>query len=272
MNALYTHALKQKNQLQQDLLKFENENLTAPISLQGAISATLVSFEKSIKQYSDFLKNNKNIKKPSSLTSTSIESSSASSSIDKEKALESDLKYQNRLLSLRKDLEDFQSKFKELKQIYSQSSARKQLFSNNNNSTTTNPFDEDPIINKRNVQTSSSPRNSYSNYNNTRNGNGDGSSLPLYNGLQKEQSIFQKGNNQLDLILEMGYQSFEDIVHQNKILEAAQDRMSNSLRTLGVSEQTIHSINRRVFKDKFIFYSALLLLFLSMYLIIKYLR
>lgn len=94
----------------------------------------------------------------------------------------------------------------------------------------------------------------------------------MYQGLQKEQSVFERGNAQLDYILEMGQQSFENIVEQNKILSKVQDRMSNGLRTLGVSEQTITSINKRVFKDKLVFWIALILLIIGIYYVLKWLR
>lgn len=47
--------MKQKNQLQQELARFEKNSVTAPISLQGSISATLVSLEKTVKQYAEHL-------------------------------------------------------------------------------------------------------------------------------------------------------------------------------------------------------------------------
>ncbi|CCC72003.1 hypothetical protein NCAS_0J00230 [Naumovozyma castellii] len=243
MNAIYNHAVKQKTQLQRDLITFENENLTAPISLQGAISATLVSFEKSITQLDQFLKTHAN--------------GNGEDDVKVEK-------FNNKLATLRADLHDFTTKFKELKANYNQSNARTQLFSSQS---TANPFVEDSTMNKRIIHNDNDINDrSFSNRSQQQ------SALPLYNGLQKEQSIFERGNAQLDMILEMGYQSFDDIVHQNKILDSVQDRMSNSLRTLGVSDETIHNINKRVFTDKVIFYTLLFLLFLSMYLLLKYLR
>ncbi|QLL31829.1 hypothetical protein HG536_0B06970 [Torulaspora globosa] len=120
-------------------------------------------------------------------------------------------------------------------------------------------------MNKRNVPNvgSASPRGSFD----VKRGG-----LPLYNGLQKEQSIFQRGNAQLELILEMGHQSLDDLVEQNQILQKMQDRMSSSLRTLGVSEETIQKINRRAFKDKLIFWFALVLLLGGFYLVLKWFR
>ncbi|EJT44716.1 BOS1-like protein [Saccharomyces kudriavzevii IFO 1802] len=127
-----------------------------------------------------------------------------------------------------------------------------------------NPFStSETIMNKRNVGgVSANSGESHSN----------GGGLPLYQGLQKEQSVFERGNAQLDYILEMGQQSFENIVEQNKILSKVQDQMSNGLRTLGVSERTITSINKRVFKDKLVFWIALILFIIGIYYVLKWLR
>ncbi|CAI4047395.1 hypothetical protein SUVZ_12G1300 [Saccharomyces uvarum] len=244
MNALYNHAVKQKNQLQQELARFEKNSLTAPISLQGSISATLVSLEKTIKQYGEHLNRYK----------------------EDTNAEEIDPKFANRLATLTQDLQDFTTKFKDLKQSYNESNSRTQLFGTRASPMmeSDNPFStSEAIMNKRNVGGASA---------NSREGSSKGAGLPLYQGLQKEQTVFERGNAQLDYILEMGQQSFEDIMEQNKILSKVQDQMSNGLRTLGVSEQTIASINKRVFKDKLVFWIALILLIIGIYFVLKWLR
>ncbi|QHS74821.1 Bos1p [Saccharomyces paradoxus] len=244
MNALYNHAVKQKNQLQQELARFEKNSVTAPISLQGSISATLVSLEKTIKQYAEHLNRYK-------------EDTSAG---------EIDPKFANRLATLTQDLQDFTTRFKDLKQSYNESNSRTQLFGSGASHVmdSDNPFStSETIMNKRNVGGASS---------NGKEGSSNGGGLPLYQGLQKEQSVFERGNAQLDYILEMGQQSLENIVEQNKILSKVQDRMSNGLRTLGVSEQTIASVNKRVFKDKLVFWIALILLIIGIYYVLKWLR
>lgn len=172
-------------------------------------------------------------------------------------------KYESRLASLSEAQKDFITKFAELKKQYNSSDARTQLFGTSNGYAIDG---NDSVINKRNTgqsMTGKSPRSSFEHR---------GSGLPLYQGLQKEQSIFQRGNTQLELILEMGHQSLDDLVEQNQILLKLQDRMSSSLRTLGVSEATIQKINRRAFKDKLIFYFALALMFLGFYFILRWIR
>lgn len=240
MNALYIHAQKQKTQLQQDIAKFEQDNLTAPISLQGSISATLVAFEKTIEQYKQHFDKRR-----------------AGGSNDEEQL---DPKYELRLVSLKKDHKDFDAKFKELKQKYNENNARSKLFES--------PLDAqtggESVMNQRRTATNdntSQPGNTSSNY-----------GLPMYDGLQKEQSIFQRGNAQLDMILEMGQQSLDDIMEQNQILLKVQDQMSRSLRTLGVSEETIQTINKRVFKDKLIFILIIFLFLVGVYYVLKWFR
>lgn len=240
--------MKQKNQLTQDLARFERDVHTSPISLQGSISATLVAFEKTISQYKQHLGNYK-----------------ASSSSSGGRGFESDnaelLKYDSRAASLDQDYQMFSVKFKELKQQYHSSDARNQLFNREGS-----PFNGDSVVSRRNVigQASAPQAQEFS-------GN-ENDSLPLYHGLQKEQSVFQRGNAQLEMILEMGYQSLDDIVEQNQILQTMQDKMTRSLTTLGVSQGTINNVNRRLFKDKLIFWIALLLMFLGMYLLLRWLR
>lgn len=199
-----------------------------------------MSFERTIEQYRDHFKK---------YQAANIDSSEA------ERA-----KYESRLQSLSEAHKDFASKFAELKEQYNKSDARSQLFSGND----AYAVDGESVVNKRSVPQAmtSSPRSSFDHR----------AGLPLYNGLEKERSIFQRGNAQLDLILEMGHQSLDDLVEQNQILRKVQDRMSSSLRTLGVSEDTIQMINRRAFKDKFIFYFAFLLMLVGFYFVFKWLR
>lgn len=221
--------------LQRDLSRFEKDLVTAPISLQGSISTTLISLEKTINQYKDYLA------KYNSSTPADSE--------------ETQIKYQSRLDSLQQVLAESNEKFLKLKKEFNETNAREQLLKSSSN-----PFDEENVMNRRNVAVQSSAQAQTS------------SSLPLYEGLQKEQSIFERGNAQLDYILEMGQQSLEDIVEQNAVLQKVQQTMTKSLHTLGVSNETIEKINKRVFKDKFIFWIALILMFLGFYFLLKLFR
>lgn len=226
--------MKQKTLLQRDLSRFEKDLVTAPISLQGSISTTLISLEKTVNQYKDYLAKYK-----------------SSTPADSE---ETQIKYQSRLDSLQQVLAESNEKFLKLKKEFNETNAREQLLKSSSN-----PFDEENVMNRRNVAVQSAQAQT-------------SSSLPLYEGLQKEQSIFERGNAQLDYILEMGQQSLEDIVEQNAVLQKVQQTMTKSLHTLGVSNETIEKINKRVFKDKFIFWTALILMFLGFYFLLKLFR
>lgn len=231
--------MKQKTLLQRDLSKFEKDLATSPISLQGSISATLISFEKTIDQYTDQLKKYK-LNNPA----------------DNEKA---QTKYQCRLESLRQDYEDGKDKFQELKKKFNEVNTRDQLLKSSSN-----PFEEETVMNKRNIGNQVND-----NLGNNRN---NSSELPMYQGLRKEHSIFERGNAQLDYILEMGQRSLEDVMEQNAVLQKMQNQMTKSLQTLGVSNGTIEKINKRVFKDKLIFWAALALMFMGFFFLLKWLR
>ncbi|CEP64964.1 Bos1p LALA0_S15e01354g [Lachancea lanzarotensis] len=239
MNALFNHATKQKNLLQRDLAKFEQDLTVAPISLQGSITATLVSFEKTIQQYQEHLSRFH--------TTNSGEDET------------SKLKYETRLQNLRNEHDTAKKRFQDLKKQCNEINSRERLLKSSSN-----PFDEDFTVNKRNTATSNA-------LNNTSNTTAS-SSLPLYQGLQKEQSVFERGNAHLDYILEMGQQSLDDIIDQNAVLQKMEEQMTKSMRTLGMSNDTIAKINKRVFKDKFIFWIGFFLMLSGFYFVIKLLR
>lgn len=231
-----------------DITKFEGDVYTSPISLQGSISATLVSFEKTIGQYKEQLASYK---------------ATAGNDVDNTEIL----KYDSRAGSLDREYKMLLSKFKELKQKYNSSDARKQLFTQE-----ASPFNGDSVMSRRNVGIYNTGETPIAPYSQQEFSGNENDSLPLYHGLQKEQSAFQRGNAQLEMILEMGYQSLDDIVEQNQILRKMQDKMTQSLTTLGVSQGTINNVNRRLFKDKLIFWIGLVLLLLGMYFVVKWLR
>lgn len=269
MNALYNHALKQRNLLQNDLNKFESDLLNSSVSLQGSVSTTLVSFDRTIKHLEDYISKNDD----------------SSDKISKFKIKLNDLKNENK---------NYQNKFKELKIQYNKSKLFGSINNNNNNNTSStntsssssssseNPFNDDNYLNKRNIvnnnrstttTTTSSGNGNDSNNNSTTTNYDKQNLLPsFYQNIQREKSIFSRGNAQLDLILEMGNNSLQDIMDQNIILNNIQDRMNKTLRTLNVSQSTIDQINKRLFKDKLIFWIALLLLFIGMYYIIKFFK
>lgn len=91
-------------------------------------------------------------------------------------------------------------------------------------------------------------------------------------GLYKEKNTLVKGSEQLDRILEMGQQAFDDIVEQNETLRKIQAKFEESLITLGVSRGTIRSIERRARQDRWIFWFGLVVMLVSFYYIYKYFK
>ncbi|SCU91130.1 LANO_0D10836g1_1 [Lachancea nothofagi CBS 11611] len=238
MNALFNHATKQKTLLQRDLAKLERDLTIAPISLQGSIASTLVSLEKTIEQYKEHL---------TRFHATNPNEDESSK-----------LKYQSRLETLQTEYNSAKGRFQSLKKQCNEVNSRERLIKSSSN-----PFDEDFTVSKRSTATAAQ---------NQSNGGNSSSQLPLYQGLQQEQSVFERGNAQLDHILEMGQQSLGDIMDQNAVLHKMEAQMTKSMQTLGVSNETINRINKRVFKDKFIFWIALVLMFAGFYFVLKLLR
>ncbi|AMD20185.1 HDL559Wp [Eremothecium sinecaudum] len=247
MNALYNHAVKQKSLLQRDLARFEKEREVAPISLQGSISTTLVALEKTIGQYREQL----------SAYQSDIRSDSD----------ENYIKYKTRLSTIDNDLTEFKQRFKLIKEQCNEGSSRERMFGGGSAFI----YEEgSSSVNKR--ATTGVQQRSLLGENGERTTFNSAGGLPLYEGLRREQSIFERGNAKLDSILQMGQESLEEIIEQNRILQKVQQKMLKSLRTLGVSNETIDFINKRVFRNKVVFWTALVLMFVGCYFVMKWFR
>ena len=70
----------------------------------------------------------------------------------------------------------------------------------------------------------------------------------------------------------MGQQAFEDIVEQNEILRKVQTKFEESLITLGVSQGTIRSVERRAKQDKWLFWFCVVVMLVVFYYIVKLFR
>lgn len=91
-------------------------------------------------------------------------------------------------------------------------------------------------------------------------------------GLYNENQALARGSEQLDRILEMGQQAFEDIVEQNETLRKVQAKFEEGLITLGVSRGTIRSVERRAKQDKWLFWFCVVMMLVIFYYIIKFFR
>lgn len=272
MNALYSHANKQKQLLLRDITKFEtflrNENklsgnLNSIISTQGSIQTTLISLKKTIEKYRTQYNN------------VLTQSKEDGEEEGEEEGAEI-LKIKARLDLLQNEYKDFDEKIKALKNQFDE--MRKQSLFNStssgveggNDSTLQNrgprsaPVSENPLSSQ--VYNNKKDENPFESFSGANNGNLFGNDY--YN---DEKSILNKTNKKLDQILEMGTATLDDIMEQNQILSKVQTRMSSTLKTLGVSNETINKINKVVLKDKIRFYTSLVVFLLLCWLAIHFL-
>ncbi|RLV92147.1 Cell surface mannoprotein MP65 [Spathaspora sp. JA1] len=133
-------------------------------------------------------------------------------------------KHDSRLQKFNRDLSEFHSKFESLKfsrdSIVQENNKQELLGRRHTHNTTTssdNPYDP-----------TNQQQQSYMSY---------------QEGLYKEKDTLSRGTEQLDHILEMGQQAFEDIVDQNEVLRKLQTKFEESLVVLGVSRGTIRIMN-----------------------------
>ena len=248
MNALYNHANKQKQLLVKDLTKLEdilkNESEIATksniiLSTQGGIQTTLISLKKTIEQYKQQYEN---IIKENDNTD--------------EGENEEILKMKNRLDVLKKEYASFDLKFNDMKNKFD-TFKKKMLFSKSEDVNTT-------LLQNRNTgRVSENPVHGESSFKENIFNNS------YYN---DEKTILNKTNKRLDQILEMGTATLDDIMDQNQILTRVQGKMTSTLKTLGVNNETINKINKVVLKDKIRFYVSMVVFIVLCILTIMYLR
>lgn len=263
MNALYNHANKQKQLLLRDITKFEtflrNEhelqgNLNSIISTQGSIQTTLISLKKTIEKYKQQYDN--------------VVKQQKDEDEDEDAEI---LKIKSRLDVLQKEYSDFADKVKSLKSQFEELK-RKNLFATSysvsengsnlqNRGTKSSTVSENPM----NLQLNDGKKEK-----NLFGTNSD--SVFGTNYYNDERSILNKTNKKLDQILEMGTATLDDIMEQNQILAKVQTKMTSTLKTLGVSNETITKINKLVLKDKIRFYTSMVVFVILCWLCIHFLR
>jgi Golgi SNAP receptor complex protein 2 len=209
--------------ISKDLLSFEKNVSTSPLSLQGSITTSLTAFKKTIKEYNDLVQQNIND--------------------------EANAKHETRLAKFNQDLHDFQQKFESLKQQREsllQEADKQELMGRRTHTTASdNPYEQEQI---------QAPLVSYQ------------------EGLYNEKMSLGRGSQQLDYILEMGQQAFDDIVTQNETLRKLQGKFEEGLITLGVSQGTIRSVEKRAKKDKWLFWGGLMVMMVVFWYIVKWFR
>lgn len=233
MNSLYNHGIKQTQLISKDLSSFEGNLSTSPLSLQGSISTSITAFRKTIKEYGDLV--NQNIKD------------------------ESNAKHEQRLTKFQLDLQDFSAKFDSL---------RKQR------DNLTHEANKQELLGRRHggvggvgdSQGASLSDNPFAQLQQQQ------QQLSYLEGLYNERMSLSRGTQQLDHILEMGQQTFEDIVEQNDILRKLGAKFEESLVTLGVSQGTIKRIEKRAKQDKWLFWGCVILMFVCFWYILRVFR
>ncbi|KAI5960289.1 BOS1 [Candida pseudojiufengensis] len=161
-------------------------------------------------------------------------------------------KHESRLTKFNQDLEQFTTKFDSLKkqrEISLQESNKQELLGRRHIPTSQQSSDNpyDPNSQPQNV-------------------------MPQREGLYNENQALSRGSEQLDRILEMGQQAFEDIVEQNETLRKLQTKFEEGLIVLGVSQGTIRSVERRAKQDKWLFWFCVVMMLVIFYYIIKFFR
>ncbi|PSK41249.1 hypothetical protein C7M61_000925 [Candidozyma pseudohaemuli] len=167
----------------------------------------------------------------------------------------SDEKHRIRLDKFNSELDQFQQKFDSLRQ------QRETLLQENN---------QQELMGRRHVGGSDNPyelnnQGSYG-YNQQQ----QQQSMSYLEGLYKEKQSLSRGSQQLDQILEMGQSAFEDLVEQNETLKKLGSKFSQSLITLGVSQGTIRTIEKRAKQDKWIFWGGVLIFFVICFYLVRW--
>lgn len=234
MNSLYNHGIKQTQLITKDLSSFEKNLSTSPLSLQGSITTSLTAFKKTIKDYGDLvLQNSKD---------------------------DGNTKHETRLSKFTHDLQDFTSKFESLKR------QRENLIQETN---------KQELMGRRHgnqAQQQHNPENPYDPTQSQQQHQQQQQQLSYQEGLYKEKTSLARGTQQLDHILDMGQQAFEDIVEQNETLRKLQSKFEEGLVTLGVSQGTIRTIEKRAKQDKWLFWIAFIFMIICFWYILKMFR
>lgn len=232
MNSLYNHGIKQTQLLTKDLSSFESNVSTSPLSLQGSITTSLAAFRKTVKEYGDLVNQNKSTED------------------------DANAKHEQRLGKFQQDLQSFSSKFETLKKQREniQHEANKQ-----------------ELLGRRH-HAGLEPSNASDNPYGANNGVQQQQQMSQQEGLFNERMSLARGTQQLDQILEMGQQTFEDLVEQNDILRKLGAKFEELLITLGVSQGTIKRIEKRAKQDKWLFWGGVILMFVIFWYILRVFR
>ncbi|KAK2873581.1 hypothetical protein FQN49_002268 [Arthroderma sp. PD_2] len=248
MNSLFNAALKQSAAIRRDLDTFAEAPASGPAALQGQISASLASFSRTIDDYSSLSKKELIPAK-------------------QEKALD-------RVKNFRTELADYRLQFDRLRKEREEA----QVTSNRNEllgrrphhaATPENPYAQSNLPSQQSAFASPNHRGSASG------GLSFGASPSEYNREShalREQSFLSNTNTQIDEFLDRGRAVLADLGQQREMLKGTQRRLYSVANTLGVSGDTIRTIERRAKQDKWIFWGGLVIFILFCWAVLHFLR
>jgi Golgi SNAP receptor complex protein 2 len=231
--------------VRRDLDTFAQAPATASPALQGQISTSLTSFNRTLDDYQNLSRNELNAEK-------------------KEKA-------QERIKNFRADLASYRAQFDELKKESEGAIAvnnRNELLGRrpHHAATPENPY----------AQVHASGQSAFAPaHRNTQEGLSFGAGANEYSREDhalREQNFFGAANAQIDEFLDRGRAVLGDLGQQREILKGTQRRLYSVANTLGVSGDTIRMVERRAKQDKWIFWGGVAVFFLFCFLVLHFLR
>ena len=181
----------------------------------------------------------------------------------KEKATE-------RVATFREELQSFREQLKELRLQAEESQAttnRTELLGRRPHHTATpdNPYSN------ANIQANSNTTSAWAPKEGSGLGLGSGDATREQHAL-REQNFFANTHSALDEYLARGQAVLGDLGQQKEILKGTQKRLYSVANTLGISGDTIRTIERRAKQDKWIFWVGVVVFFAFCWLVLHYLR
>ncbi|KAF3908368.1 Membrin-11 [Arthrobotrys entomopaga] len=247
MNSLFNSALKQSQALKRDLDHFEESSATSSAvsssaALQGQISASLASFNRTIDDYDSMAKRELIPAK-------------------QEKAKERVRNFRQQYSELKDQFDKFKSQVEAatVQSNYSELSGRR----GHSSATPDNPYS----YSTNNTAAANRPPGS------TAFGAPlTASNLNRESHALNEQNFLSRTNDALDEFLARGRAVQEELALNKMTLKGTQKKLYTVANTLGISGDTIRMIERRAKEDKWIFYTCVVVFFAFCYFVLKWLR
>merc|ERR1712110_322408 len=105
----------------------------------------------------------------------------------------------------------------------------------------------------------------------TANDNSANIGIDIGNREAAHQGRLQGAHQEMDAIINQGYEVLENLSHDTQVLKGAKTKMLNVLNTLGLSNTVMRLIDKRTTQDKFLLYGLMIVSALIMYGAFKYL-